>query len=450
MAKLSILVVEDEALERANIAELLSDHNVDFAEDEAAGRKHLASSRPDICFLDLKLGKGDDCSGLKLIPLAVAKGSYTVVMSGHDSPARVKQAYKLGCHDFFAKGAKLKKNVELVLGRYHARQKQDTAEQVFDDGYVTVDPETRASIAEALKYAVSDLPILLLGPSGTGKTRLARIVHEHSGRKGQFVAINCAAFSQDLLEAELFGYKKGAFTDAKEDRPGKLLQADQGTLFLDEFGAMSLKMQTKLLKAIEERAFYPLGSAKPETSQFRIISATLEDLTSLVEARKLRVDFLQRIHGLSVRLKPLCERTCDIFPLIDRLTSGGRRLSFNAEAQEQLLRHEWSGNIRQLKMLVDLLAAGTEGEITGDKVAQMLANLSAETGGFVTPHQYRYAREHGIKATLRRITDELIKRNLADNAGNKRRVLADLKTNTRALYGSLARSAEKEASNSGR
>lgn len=440
MEKLSILVVEDDPLARKVMQVQLAAHDVAFAQDKHAALLQLESSRPDLCFIDLKLGEDDSHSGLELIPVAAAKGVYSIVMSGHDSEPMVERAYKLGCDDFYAKGNE-EANVALILGRFAQRRRKVDASNVFKDRFVTEDPATRESVAAALKYALSELPLLILGPSGTGKTSLARVIHEHSARQGEFIAINCSAYNEELLEAELFGFRKGAFTGATESRKGKLLLAHQGTLFLDEIGSMSLKMQTKLLKAIEERAFYPLGSDRAEVSQFRLISATLEDLQSLIKAGKLRFDFFQRIHGLTVQLKPLTERKCDVLPLITHFARGGKKLSFSAEAKEALLGHDWPGNIRELKKFVDLLVAGNEGRVAGESVDRLFKSIRVEggAGGFVTDEQYRFALASGLDEAVDRFIDTIIKRNLSENAGKRTKALENLKISTRLLYSSIKR-----------
>jgi len=440
MEKLSILVVEDDPLARKVMAVQLKDHAVDFASDAASGRKLLESGHHALCFLDLQLGDKDEASGMELIPLACAKGVYSVVMSGHDAEAMVERAYELGCDDFYSKGNEAS-NVGSVIARY-LNKKEGAKSDVFAERFVTEDAETRAAVKEALKYAPSELPILILGPSGSGKTNLARVLHDHSGRPGAFVAINCAAYTEDLLEAELFGYKKGAFTGANDNHKGKLLAADRGTLFLDEIGSMSLKMQTKLLKAIEERSFHPLGSERAETSRFRVISATLEDIQSLIKAGKMRFDFFQRIHGLTVELKALARRKGDILPLIAALARGGKRLAFTPEAKQRLLAHDWPGNVREVKRFVSLLAAGEDGRVGPEAVDRLLRTVRAEhgaTGGFVGEEQYRYALENGLTAAVDRFSDEIIRRNLDDHGGKKTATLADLKISTRLLYAALAR-----------
>ncbi|MBI4055693.1 MAG: sigma-54-dependent Fis family transcriptional regulator [Elusimicrobia bacterium] len=449
MSKLSILVVEDEPLAQKVMAGRLPGHAIDFASDAKTARQMLQKGNHNLCFIDLKLGRKDDCSGLNLIPLAASKKVYTVVMTGHDSEEHVEKAYALGCDDFYAKGNE-GDNVKAVLARYFHKRAAPQNGKLFKECFITEDPETHAGIRQALQYAPSDLPILILGPSGTGKTSLAKVLHDHSNRPGKFVAINCSAYTEDLLEAELFGCRRGAFTGAAENRKGVLLLADQGTLFLDEIGSMSLNMQAKLLKAIEEKSFFPLGSESPETSHFRIISATLEDIQSLVKTGRLRFDFFQRLHGLTIRLKPLARRRCDIFPLLSFFTRGGRRFSFSAQAKELLLQHDWPGNIRELKKLVDLLEAGGEGQVGAEAVQKLLNTLSIEEGeGFITEEQYRFARQEGLEKAVRRFLDAVIQRNLAENKGKIRKVLADLKVSTRLLYRSLKRGGHPPGSPNG-
>ncbi len=444
MPKLSVLVVDDDPLARKILENNLTGHAVDFAEDSSSALKKISRRRHDLCFIDLKLGQ-EGFSGLDLIPAAKASGLYSVVMSSHAKEAFIDRAYALGCDDFYAKGNE-RDNVVKILARYLSRKRGSKKEEVFKTEFVTEDPGTQNALSEVLDCASSEVPILILGPSGAGKTSLARLIHDRSGRAGEFVAVNCSACPEDLLEAELFGSKKGAFTGAFEDRKGKLLLADRGTLFLDEIGAMSLKMQSKLLKAIEEHSFYPLGSDVPQASRFRLISATLEDIQSLVKSGRMRFDFFQRIHGLTLDLKPLSQRKRDIFPLINFFTKNGRKLSFSLEAKERVLRYDWPGNVRELKRFVELLSETREGVVNEAAVEKLIKAEEAESSRhFISDEHYRFALEHGLEKAAQRFMDLLIERSLSENGGIKKQVREDLKIGTRLLYKSILRRARENS-----
>ena len=438
MEKLNILVLEDDKLAQKVMAASLSAHNVEIAGDLKTALKKLDTLKFDLGFFDLMLGPDDDYSGLKAIPKAVEKGVYAVVVSSSDSDEMIDRAYALGAADFYSKGNE-EANVTDILRKFVQNRKAAGAKDIFTSAFITGDPETKAAATEALKYAPAELPILILGPSGTGKTSLAKILHEHSGRDGAFVSINCSAYTEDLLEAELFGHKKGAFTGAHEARKGRLLEAHKGTLFLDEIGTMSLNMQMKLLKAIEERTFYPLGSEKPERSEFRIISATLEDPQALIAQGKMRFDLFQRIHGFTINLKPLTRRKGDIMPLVNHFTKGAKRLSFTAGALALMENYPWPGNVRELKKLVDLLSSGSGGRIDEEMLGKHLKNPAqareaAAPGG---DGLYAYALAHGLEAALTKVSAELIARSLRENGGKKTKTMTELKISTRFFYSTM-------------
>jgi DNA-binding NtrC family response regulator len=438
MEKLNIFVLEDDKLAQKVMHAHLAAHSVDMAADLKTALKKLEAGKYDIGFFDLMLGPDDDYSGLKAIEAAAARGLHCVVVSSSDSDEIIDRAYALGASDFYAKGNE-EANVGEILRKFVQNRKAAAATDIFSSAFITCDPETRAAAAEALKYAPTELPILILGPSGTGKTSLAKILHEHSGRDGAFVSINCSAYTEDLLEAELFGYRKGAFTGAADTRKGRLLEAHRGTLFLDEIGTMSLSMQMKLLKAIEERSFYPLGSERPERSEFRIISATLEDPQDLIARGKMRFDLFQRVHGYTINLKPLSRRPCDLAPLLLHFTKGRRRLSFSPEARAYLESYAWPGNVRELKKFTDLLAGGAGGRVDLETVKKHLKGTESRRPAAQDGELYGYALASGLDAALEKVSGEIIARSLRENGGKRTKTMADLRISTRLLYATLRR-----------
>jgi len=219
----------------------------------------------------------------------------------------------------------------------------------------------------ALKLAKSDLPMLISGETGSGKEILARYVHENSSRNssGGFVAINCAAIPDNLLESELFGYVKGAFTDARSDKAGIFTMADGGTLFLDEVAEMSLAVQKKLLRALEYQEFYPLGSVTPKKINFRLVCATSEHLDQMVRNKTFRADLYHRIQACELTLPPLRERIDEVPFLVKYFldAKGYSEIAVSPEVMEIFSCYNWPGNIRELKNVIEYtLAVLDEGE----------------------------------------------------------------------------------------
>ena len=213
----------------------------------------------------------------------------------------------------------------------------------------------------ARKLSKSDLPMLITGETGSGKEILARYVHENSPRNstGSFVAINCAAIPDNLLESELFGYAKGAFTDARTDKPGLFEVADGGTLFLDEVAEMSLAVQKKLLRALEYQEFYPVGSVAPRKVNFRLVGATGEDIDQMVKNKTFRVDLYHRIHACELTIPPLRERIDEIPALVKYFldASGREGVVVSPKVMEIFSCYSWPGNIRELKNVVEYTIA---------------------------------------------------------------------------------------------
>jgi sigma-54-specific transcriptional regulator len=220
------------------------------------------------------------------------------------------------------------------------------------------DPGSLALLERVDQVAPTDATVLIIGETGTGKELLARRIHQGSGRGGPFVAVNCGAFSESLIDAELFGHETGAFTGAAHARAGWFEAADGGTLFLDEIGDLSLSLQVKLLRVLQERQVVRIGSRKPIALDVRLIAATNVDLRDAVNASHFRADLYYRLSVATLELRPLCERPGDILPLARHFLSsyatrlGIKDATLSPEAEQALLAHDWPGNIRELENVI--------------------------------------------------------------------------------------------------
>ena len=283
------------------------------------------------------------------------------------------------------------------------------------------------------RAALRDTPVLLIGESGTGKELLARALHKNGPRAaGPFVAVNCSAIPETLLESELFGHKKGAFTDAREDRPGLFQLAQRGTIFLDEIGDMAPALQGKLLRVLQEKEVHPVGAPVPVPTDVRIITATHRDLAALVAEARFREDLLYRINVIEVRVPPLRERPDDLEPLVRYLLDkhganlGKHECSVSADAMAVLRRHRWPGNVRELENVLEralVLGAATVigPEDLPDSLREKPASNASTAGG-------------------RRLADverEHIARTLRAAAGNKAAAARVLGLDRKTLYRKL-------------
>jgi two-component system, NtrC family, response regulator HydG len=306
----------------------------------------------------------------------------------------------------------------------------------------TADREPGSMLAESIamrnvmavidRAAVRDTPVLVIGESGTGKELLARRLHKQSPRAaGPFVAVNCSAIPETLLESELFGYRRGAFTDARDDRPGVFQSAQGGTVLLDEIGDMAGALQGKLLRVLQEKEVHPLGAPAPVAIDVRIVTATHRDLATLVADDRFRQDLLYRINVIEVRVPPLRERPDDLAPLVryllDKLAAKLRTppCSVSAEAMAMFRRHSWPGNVRELENVIEralVLGPGTMIDV-GD-LPDSLRNPPRSASGSATRRLADIERDH-IVGTLRTV------------GGNKAAAARALGLNRKTLYRKL-------------
>ncbi len=370
MAKATILLTDDEPGIRRALREILEfeGYTILEAEDGEQARAAAAGNDVDLMLLDIKM-KGMD--GLETLEHLRADGhEFPVIMlSGHGTIDTAIQSTRLGAFDFLQKPPDLNRlliSVRNALDRQHlATQNRRMRRRIGNVKEMLGESEAMDRIRETVrKVAPTDARVLITGENGTGKELVARWVHELSRRaSATFVEVNCAAIPEELLESELFGHEKGAFTGAIRQRIGKFEEADGGTLFLDEIGDMSLSAQAKVLRALQEHVIVRVGGNQPIKVDVRVVAATNKDLQEEIEAGRFREDVFHRLNVIPFQVPPLRERREDI-PLLAKAfleEMAGRDIlfadkSFTPDALEWLSKQEWSGNVRELHNVVERLA----------------------------------------------------------------------------------------------
>ncbi|HYH85945.1 MAG TPA: sigma-54 dependent transcriptional regulator [Pyrinomonadaceae bacterium] len=381
--KWRLLVVDDEEAARYGIRRALSVSDYDIAEAGSAedARTIINSRAPDLMLLDVNL---PGISGLELLSeLAGAgddKSPLVIMLTAYGSERMAVEAIKAGAYDFLSKPFEvdeLRLVVKNALETIRLRRENQTLRKRIEiegaqRGAILGNSEAMQRVRAMIeKVAETDATVLVRGESGTGKELVARELHERSSvrRRGAFVAVNCAALPSELIESELFGHEKGAFTGAAARRRGKFEQADGGTLFLDEIGDMSATVQAKLLRALEERRIERLGGSESIPVDVRIVSATHRPLEQDIEKGSFRADLFYRLQVVTVEIAPLRERREDIPALAETFArQAAERYGLPARtlapsALRRLVEHDWPGNVRELRNAVEramILAEGDE------------------------------------------------------------------------------------------
>jgi DNA-binding NtrC family response regulator len=354
----SLLIVDDEEGMRLGLEKALSleGYRVASAASGAEARRMAGAERFDCAFVDLKL---PDTIGTELLDDLRETGTAVVIITAYATVDTAVRAMKLGAVDYLQKPFD---NMDIVAlaDRLCLGGAGQGAEAMPGDGFVAESPAMQHVLSTLRKVMDSEIPLLLQGESGTGKEMLARFVHGKSARAASpFVAINCAAIPPDLLESELFGHEKGAFTGAHAAAVGRFEAAGAGTIFLDEISEMGAPLQTKLLRALEERQFEPVGSTRSVPLAARIVAATNADLSGLVREKRFRLDLYYRLKGVAVTIPPLRERREDIEPLLAHFLDTYRTryhkpgVRITREAVRHLRAYLWPGNVRELKNAVE-------------------------------------------------------------------------------------------------
>ncbi|WP_028203946.1 sigma-54-dependent transcriptional regulator [Paraburkholderia nodosa] len=453
----TILVVDDDAAFREGLTETLTDlgHRVVEAVTGEDALSTLAGSTVlDCVFLDFRLPGLDGLAVLEQLRALDHRSITPVVMlTAHATSDNTIGAMGLGAFDHLTKPVGRDRIAALLEQIFRA----SVAPAVPDAGdeYVLAQPgrarllgasEAMREVQKRLgRASQSDATVLITGETGTGKEVAARVLHETSSRRaGPFVAVNCAAIPAELLESELFGHRRGAFTGAAADRAGRLAEADGGTLFLDEIGDMPPPMQAKVLRALQERQITPLGADRPAAIDIRVIAATHRDLDAMVAVGTFRQDLLYRLNVIPLHLPPLAGRVADILPLAahflaEAFASGLRRKHLTNGAQRALLRHTWPGNVRELRNVMERAAALAPGPaITEQDLG--LAEAPSPSGAALPASVMLPATllDQPLATALAEVERAVITRALGRSNGNRAEAARQLGISRQSLYTRMA------------
>jgi two-component system, NtrC family, response regulator HydG len=390
----NILLVEDDELFREAIDNFLAEkYEVTFAESAEHAQAILATSVPDLILLDITLPGKD---GIDLLRDIKSSGLDlpVIMLTAIGRIPKVVEAIKLGAYNYLTKplGAE-----ELLLTIAQALESTEMRRELEQRRKLQLAKNVEYKIVgasagmdkirqEILVVGKADATVLLEGETGTGKELVARALHAASPRaSGLFVAINCGAIPKELMESELFGHQRGAFTGAQRDQLGKFQLAHHGTLLLDEISELSAEAQTKLLRAVEEQEFYPVGSAEMARVDVRIIASTNRNLREMVERKLFREDLFFRLNVYAMALPPLRERGEDIFILAEHFMAyfnqkfGKNFQALSPEAKTILAEHLWPGNVRELRNLIERIILAEEGTVITKEHLRVLTSAAPAT-----------------------------------------------------------------------
>jgi DNA-binding NtrC family response regulator len=367
-----VLVAEDEATFALSLVRFLEEagHQVRSCPTAKAARKALADSEWDVLLLDLKLPDADGVDVLARVREEHPE-LQTIIVTGFANVDSAIETMRLGAFDYLTKPPRfpelllrVEKAGQKALLERENRRLRFHAQRGFSSDILTRSPALKQVMVTLEKVAAARTPVLIEGESGVGKELLAQHLHRLSPRAGKaFVDVNCAAVASTLLESELFGHERGAFTGAGSEKPGLVEVADGGTLFLDEVGEMPPELQTKLLRVLDSGTFYRVGATRKRRADFRLVAATNRDLAAEVAAGRFRKDLFYRIHGVRVVVPPLRERPEDVPPLAEHFSRAlphPRR--FSPAALAALAAHDWPGNVRELRFAVERAGLLAEGD----------------------------------------------------------------------------------------
>jgi len=383
MAK--ILIIDDEKSIRSTLREILEyeKYTIDEAQDGQEGLDKLISTKYDLALCDVKMPKMDGIELLERVQMAGIDTQF-IMISAHGTIETAVDATKMGAFDFVPKPPDLNRlllTVKNALEKSSLVTETKTLKKKLSKKYEMVgDSEPLQEVLTMMdKVGPTDARVLITGPNGTGKELVARGIHERSERaKAPFVEVNCAAIPAELIESELFGHEKGAFTSAHKQRIGKFEQANDGTLFLDEIGDMSLSAQAKVLRALQEQKINRVGGDKDIHVNVRVLAATNKDLKKEIAENRFREDLYHRLGVILIKVPALKDRKEDIGLLVDKFLNdianeyGTKPKKISEKAIAKLQAYDWSGNIRELRNVTERLVIMGNEEISEEDVSKYL------------------------------------------------------------------------------
>ena len=412
--KVLLVVEDDEGLQR-QLKWAYDGYEVICAGNREQAIEMVRAYEPAVVTLDLGLPPDPDGTDEGFATLAeilrLKPGTKVIVATGHGARESATRAVSMGAYDFYKKPVDIDELGFIVARAFHLHQIEEDNRRLESGGssvlgsIITAAPEMMKVGKTIERVASADVSVLLLGASGTGKELLARAVHEKSGRKGEFVAINCAAIPENLLEAELFGYERGAFTGAVKSNVGKIELAQGGTLFLDEVGDIPLPLQVKLLRFLQERVIERIGGRQPIAVDTRIVCATHQDLEAMIADGRFRDDLYYRLAEIVVKIPSLTERSGDAVLLARHFVNRfGRDLnvgvqSLSPDAIEAIEAHPWPGNVRELENRIKrAVIMADEKSITAGDLDLQAGKVPSDD---VLPINLRAAREVADRKAIR-------------------------------------------------
>jgi len=451
VAQRTILVADDDASIRSLLKQLLSDEGYSVVEATTGTEvvEKVKDTNPDLVIMDVRMPELDGIEALSKLKISSPKTS-VLIMTAFGSSNNAIRAMELGAFDYITKPFELDKISHTVKRVIEYRDLTSEVQVLRDEISSLVQTERIVGNSPAMqevyktvgKVAKADATVLITGESGTGKELVAEALHYNSNRRsGPIVKVSCAALPETLLEAELFGHEKGSFTGAMTQRRGRFEMADKGTIFLDEIGEMSLPMQTKLLRVLQERKIERVGSSLPIKVDIRIICATNKDLQRQVEQQKFRDDLFYRLNVINIHMPPLRDRKEDIPALVEhflakhRYSATAQPAAISEEALKRLMEYEWPGNVRELENVVERAVVLSRGQIITSRelpFGDHEGDGHEEEGGDEVSVEKSF-----FKKSVAQFEKDLIMKALRDANGNRSKAAEMLGIYRRLLYAKI-------------